>query len=54
MCLSLILEKLTSDILTAKLDSLQTLVAAIPVFGARALNPFLEQLWTAIKKEVGH
>lgn len=52
-CLPLLLEKLSSDVLTAKLDSLYTLVAAAPVYGPVTLEPFLEQLWTAIEREVG-
>ena len=51
-CLPLLLEKLSSDVLTAKLDSLYALVAAAPVYGPVALEPFLEQLWIAIEKEV--
>lgn len=46
------MEKLSSDVLTAKLDSLYTLVTAAPVYGPVAMEPFLEQLWTAIEREV--
>lgn len=53
MCIPLLLEKLSSDVLSAKLDSLHTLVAAALNYGPVALEPFLEPLWTAIKKEVG-
>lgn len=52
MCLPLILEKLSSDIHSAKVDSLHVLVAAAPVYGPKTLEPFLESLWNAIKKEV--
>ena len=53
MCLPLLLEKLSSDILSAKVDSLSVLISAAPVYGAKTLEPFLEPLWAAIKKEVG-
>ncbi len=53
MCVPLLLEKLSSDVHTAKLDSLHTLIMAIPPFGARALAPFIESLWATIKTEVG-
>lgn len=52
MCLPLLLEKLSSDVLSAKLDSLRTLVSAVPVYGAHALASYLEPLWNAIKTEV--
>lgn len=52
MCLPLLLEKLSSDVLAAKLDSLETLVSAIPIFGPLAVAPFLQSLWTTIKKEM--
>lgn len=51
-CVPLLLEKLTSDILSAKLDSLITLEEAAPVFGPTHLQPFLDPLWAAIRKEV--
>ncbi len=52
LCLPLLFEKLSSDILDAKLDALCTLTMAAPVYGAVALKPFLQQLWIAVKNEV--
>ena len=46
------LEKLSSDLLSAKLDSLHTLAAGCECFGARGLSPYLQALWMAIRKEV--
>lgn len=51
-CIPLLLEKLSSDILSAKLDSLLTLESGAPVFGPANLRPFLDSLWAAIRKEV--
>ena len=51
-CLPLLLDKLTSDLLSAKLDSLSTLATGACVFGASKLHPFLQPFWTTIKREV--
>ena len=51
-CLPLLLEKLSSDVLTAKLDSMSVLALAAPVYGPVAMEPFLHQLWTVIEREV--
>ena len=53
MCLPMLLDKMSSDVLSAKLDSLHVLIRAAPVYGANALEPFLKPLWSTIKKEVG-
>jgi DNA repair/transcription protein MET18/MMS19 len=50
-CLPLLLEKLSSEVLTAKLDALSVLESAAPVYGAVAMEPFLHQLWTLIERE---
>lgn len=50
-CLPLLLEKLSSDVQSAKLDSLLTLVAGVEVFGAEALKPYLEPMWFALRNE---
>lgn len=51
-CLPLLLEKISSDVLSAKLDSMSVVALAAPVYGPVAMEPFLHQLWTAIEREV--
>ena len=51
-CLPLLLDKLTSDFPSAKLDVLCTLAAGACVYGAANLHPFLQSLWMTIKREV--
>ncbi|XP_018418498.1 PREDICTED: MMS19 nucleotide excision repair protein homolog [Nanorana parkeri] len=50
--LPLLIEKMDSDIQSAKLDSLETLKAACAVCGQKELNEFLPGLWSSIRREV--
>ncbi|XP_063049125.1 MMS19 nucleotide excision repair protein homolog isoform X1 [Engraulis encrasicolus] len=50
--LPLIIEKLDSDVKTAKVDALQTLAACAPVYGHKELSPFLTGLWSSLRREV--
>ncbi|XP_039992039.1 MMS19 nucleotide excision repair protein homolog isoform X2 [Xiphias gladius] len=50
--LPLIIEKLDSDIQSAKLDSLQTLTACVSQYEHKDLAEFLEGLWTSLRREV--
>ncbi|XP_073239400.1 MMS19 nucleotide excision repair protein homolog isoform X2 [Porites lutea] len=51
-CLPLLMEKLSSDITDAKIDSLLTLSACLEVYQSTYLLEYLESLWTAIKSVV--
>ncbi|XP_031424746.1 MMS19 nucleotide excision repair protein homolog isoform X2 [Clupea harengus] len=48
----LIIEKLDSDVQSAKVDSLQTLAACGPVYGHKELAQFLSGLWSSLRREV--
>ncbi|KAJ3608040.1 hypothetical protein NHX12_025090, partial [Muraenolepis orangiensis] len=50
--LPLIVEKLDSDVQSAKIDSLQTLAACMPTYEHKDLAEFLSGLWTSIRREV--
>ncbi|KAF0025159.1 hypothetical protein F2P81_022040 [Scophthalmus maximus] len=50
--LPLIIEKLDSDVQSAKLDSLQTLTACVSQYEHKDLAEFLEGLWTSLRREV--
>ncbi|XP_075072020.1 MMS19 nucleotide excision repair protein homolog [Mixophyes fleayi] len=50
--LPLLIEKMDSDVQSAKLDSLQTLSAACAAYGQRELKEFLQGLWSSIRREV--
>ncbi|EPY80971.1 MMS19 nucleotide excision repair protein isoform 1-like protein [Camelus ferus] len=50
--LPLMIEKVDSEILSAKLDSLQTLNACCAVYGQKELKDFLPSLWASIRREV--
>ncbi|XP_054913580.1 MMS19 nucleotide excision repair protein homolog isoform X2 [Poeciliopsis prolifica] len=50
--LPLIIEKLDSDVQSAKLDSLQTLAASVGQYEHRDLADFLEGLWSSLRREV--
>ncbi|XP_076981752.1 MMS19 nucleotide excision repair protein homolog isoform X4 [Tamandua tetradactyla] len=50
--LPLLIEKVDSEMLSAKLDSLQTLNACCAVYGQKELKDFLPSLWTSIRREV--
>ena len=46
------LEKVSSDLLSAKLDALLTIAAGCKTFGVRGLEKYIEALWIAIRREV--
>ncbi|XP_067432666.1 MMS19 nucleotide excision repair protein homolog [Thunnus thynnus] len=50
--LPLIIEKLDSDVQSAKLDSLQTLAASVSQYEHKDLAEFLEGLWMSLRREV--
>ncbi|XP_077482044.1 MMS19 nucleotide excision repair protein homolog [Stigmatopora argus] len=50
--LPLIIEKLDSDVQSAKLDSLQTLGACVALYDHKDLAEFLEGLWASLRREV--
>ncbi|XP_055280931.1 MMS19 nucleotide excision repair protein homolog isoform X6 [Moschus berezovskii] len=50
--LPLLIEKVDSEILSAKLDSLQTLNACCAAYGQKELKDFLPSLWASIRREV--
>ncbi|XP_061667031.1 MMS19 nucleotide excision repair protein homolog isoform X2 [Syngnathoides biaculeatus] len=50
--LPLIIEKLDSDVQSAKLDSLQTLAACVALYEHKDLAEFLEGLWASLRREV--
>ncbi|XP_028586375.2 MMS19 nucleotide excision repair protein homolog isoform X1 [Podarcis muralis] len=48
----LLIEKMDSDVQSAKLDSLQTLNAACMIYGEKELKEFLPSLWSSLRREV--
>ncbi|XP_060624210.2 MMS19 nucleotide excision repair protein homolog isoform X3 [Anolis sagrei] len=50
--LPLLIEKMDSDVQSAKLDSLQTLSAACTIYGQKELKEFLPSLWSSLRREV--
>uniref|UniRef100_A0A803SSI7 MMS19 nucleotide excision repair protein n=1 Tax=Anolis carolinensis TaxID=28377 RepID=A0A803SSI7_ANOCA len=50
--LPLLIEKMDSDVQSAKLDSLQTLSAACAIYGQKELKEFLPSLWSSLRREV--
>ncbi|XP_037837905.1 MMS19 nucleotide excision repair protein homolog isoform X2 [Kryptolebias marmoratus] len=50
--LPLLIEKLDSDVQSAKLDSLQTLAACMSQYESKDLAEFLEGLWASLRREV--
>ncbi|XP_029466021.1 MMS19 nucleotide excision repair protein homolog isoform X2 [Rhinatrema bivittatum] len=50
--LPLLIEKMDSDVQSAKLDSLQTLNACCAIYGQKELKEFLPGLWSSIRREV--
>ncbi|XP_069836082.1 MMS19 nucleotide excision repair protein homolog [Dendropsophus ebraccatus] len=50
--LPLLIEKMDSDIQSAKVDALQTLTAACGVYEQKELKEFLSGLWSSIRREV--
>ncbi|XP_045188984.2 MMS19 nucleotide excision repair protein homolog [Mercenaria mercenaria] len=51
-CLPLLMEKLTSDLKSAKIDALQTLAMCAETYGADKLYEFQSSFFNCIKKEV--
>ncbi|XP_021570407.1 MMS19 nucleotide excision repair protein homolog isoform X4 [Carlito syrichta] len=49
--LPLLIEKVDSELLSAKLDSLQTLDACCAVYGQKELKAFLPSLWASVRRE---
>ncbi|PKU30403.1 hypothetical protein llap_19293 [Limosa lapponica baueri] len=50
--LPLLIEKMDSELQSAKLDSLQTLTACCAVYGQKELQEFLPSLWSSLRREV--
>nr|XP_033796667.1 MMS19 nucleotide excision repair protein homolog isoform X2 [Geotrypetes seraphini] len=50
--LPLLIEKMDSDVQSAKVDSLQTLNASCAIYGQKELKEFLSSLWSSIRREV--
>ncbi|NXE58768.1 MMS19 protein, partial [Calcarius ornatus] len=50
--LPLLIEKLDSELQSAKLDSLQTLTACCAIYGQKELQEFLSSLWSSLRREV--
>ncbi|XP_056386832.1 MMS19 nucleotide excision repair protein homolog [Hyla sarda] len=50
--LPLLIEKMDSDIQSAKVDAMQTLTAACKVYEQKDLKEFLSGLWSSIRREV--
>lgn len=51
-CLPLIMDKLSSDLKVAKLDSMNLLRKSANVFGLNRLEPYLSELWPIMRKEI--
>ncbi|XP_052249860.1 MMS19 nucleotide excision repair protein homolog isoform X2 [Dreissena polymorpha] len=51
-CLPLLMEKLTSELKSAKIDALETLAACAKTYGANNLYEFQSAFFSSIKKEV--
>uniref|UniRef100_A0A674I430 MMS19 nucleotide excision repair protein n=1 Tax=Terrapene triunguis TaxID=2587831 RepID=A0A674I430_9SAUR len=50
--LPLLIEKMDSEMQSAKLDSLQTLSACCTIYGQKELQEFLPSLWSSLRREV--
>ena len=50
----LCLEKMESDIESAKLDSILTLIDCLPLYSKSSLEPFLSSLWSRLRQEITH
>ncbi|XP_054019224.1 MMS19 nucleotide excision repair protein homolog [Dryobates pubescens] len=50
--LPLLIEKMDSDLQSAKLDSLQTLTTCCAIYGQKELQEFLPSLWSSLRREV--
>ncbi|XP_066962387.1 MMS19 nucleotide excision repair protein homolog [Macrobrachium rosenbergii] len=51
-CIPLIQEKLDSDLYSAKLDALHTLVACCDIYTSEDIRPHVSPLWVSIRREV--
>ena len=51
-CLPMLMEKLSSELQSAKLDTYQTLIACTPVYGAKHIKEYMEAIWAYCRKEV--
>ncbi|KAG7164663.1 MMS19 nucleotide excision repair protein-like [Homarus americanus] len=51
-CIPLLQEKLDSDLTSAKLDSLHTMVACCEVYSAEDISPHVLSLWASIRREI--
>nr|XP_018666798.1 MMS19 nucleotide excision repair protein homolog isoform X2 [Ciona intestinalis]XP_026689740.1 MMS19 nucleotide excision repair protein homolog isoform X2 [Ciona intestinalis] len=51
-CIPLMLEKLESDVESAKIDSLETLTACLGCYGKQELEKYLSSLWSDVKREI--
>ncbi|KAK3698089.1 hypothetical protein QZH41_017527, partial [Actinostola sp. cb2023] len=51
-CLPLLLEKLSSDVIDAKIDSLLTLASCMDVYTMPNIKVYLDPFWKAIQREV--
>ncbi|NXD28793.1 MMS19 protein, partial [Spelaeornis formosus] len=49
--LPLLIEKLDSELQSAKLDSLQTLTVCCAIYGQKELQEFLPSLWSSLRRE---
>ncbi|XP_077205549.1 MMS19 nucleotide excision repair protein homolog isoform X1 [Paroedura picta] len=50
--LPLLIEKMDSDVQSAKMDSIQTLNAVCMIYGQKELKDFLPSLWSSLRREV--
>ncbi|XP_071948228.1 MMS19 nucleotide excision repair protein homolog [Antedon mediterranea] len=51
-CLPMLMEKVSSDIPSAKLDSFQTLTACAKSYDALSFSGYMEAIWSACRREV--
>lgn len=47
----LIIEKIDSDVLSAKVDALETLLESLKVYSSISLSPYLKPVWASVHKE---
>uniref|UniRef100_H2ZLN5 MMS19 nucleotide excision repair protein n=1 Tax=Ciona savignyi TaxID=51511 RepID=H2ZLN5_CIOSA len=51
-CIPLLMEKLDSDVESAKIDSIETLTACLICYGKNELETYLSTIWTSLKREI--
>ncbi|CAL4187032.1 unnamed protein product, partial [Meganyctiphanes norvegica] len=51
-CIPLLQEKLDSDLTSAKLDSLHTIVSCCEIYSSEDIRPHINPLWASIRREV--